>query len=174
MLFNQTLLDLKTLSNVNIWDKAYVSEFDLEVDTYSYFQPVKRMLWNLFYGGADRNKLVNYLEDLYLRVKCNIDICSQSLSKPYVKQNFNNYKIISNENKTCMQELSNFRNILPLTIKGLHNILSTYKDDYIISKQIIDIINRYDQLLSQIINIDDVFTDIDKCQITILSRTSPI
>jgi hypothetical protein len=137
---------LLLISKLQVWDKLYIGNGSTVIEPWSYWQPLTRMLWNLRYGGANRRKLVWFLEDVYICVEKKV-MCSMAiLNKPYVNKNWNIYGTMSEENGNCLKLLKELAQLLSLCVLGLEQLQKTYASDENTFEKIKEITVKYGKL----------------------------
>ena len=109
------VLNLKMLSQIKPFDKLYMEDNLLKIDTPTIFQGIFR-----WYKDYSR---INTTDDLDIIINNVIDITDNLLGKENVSKE---------ENTLCQQILIDINNAL----KGLSNLKITYKDDTFISSKL--------------------------------------
>jgi hypothetical protein len=115
-----TLLNLKMMSQIKPYDKLYLDDGLLKIDTPTLLQGIYR-----WYKDYSRTNTTN---DLDIIIKNVIDITDNLLDKE---------NITEEENTLCQQILIEINN----ACKGLSNLKITYKDDTFMSSKL-DIIKE--------------------------------
>jgi len=110
-----TILNLKMMSQIKPYDKLYLDEGLLKIDTPTLLQGIYR--WYKVYSR------INTTTDLDIIVKSVIDITDNLLDKE---------DISDEENALCQQILIEISN----ACKGLSNLKITYKDDTFMSSKL--------------------------------------
>jgi len=126
-----TILNLKMMAQIKPFDKLYIDNGLLKIDTPTLFQGIYR--WYREYSRESTTK------DLDIIIKSVIEITNNLLEKD---------NITSEENTLCQQILIEINN----ASKGLSNLKITYKDDTFMSSKL-DIIKeklkaRKDRIIS--------------------------
>ena len=126
-----TILNLKMMAQIKPFDKLYIDNGLLKIDTPTLFQGIYR--WYREYSRESTT------EDLDIIIKSVIEITDNLLEKD---------NITSEENTLCQQILIEINN----ASKGLSNLKITYKDDTFMSSKL-DIIKeklkaRKDRIIS--------------------------
>ena len=141
--------NLTVLSELKLWDKLYIDPNENSAISEQWFraQPVKRMLYNWSFGGADRKQLVQFInltyDDMVQVYKQNVSC----LDQPYILKNLAFFNVKTDTTEKNIQNITTLYDLLPRVIKGLAVLEETYIQDKDISTQIHNCIDKYSAFL---------------------------
>lgn len=115
--FEDILINLKLIGDINVNDKLKISENSLDIDN-RYMQSVIRTLY-----GDGRNKTIKFINSLIIHASYNSNSLISILND---KEN-----IFENDNKHFKHQLNTLICCLNSSLNGLDKLKITYKDDNI-------------------------------------------
>lgn len=142
---------LSVLSTLQLWDKVFIEKTGIiKSDPWTYWQPLSRMLYNWYYGGADRLQLISFLENIYENVELKSLKAIDVLKQLYIKNNIRIYGVVSDTTRTHLEVIESLNELLPESLKGLHKLQVTYSHDNYMQEKLKDITLRYQTLTEKI------------------------
>ena len=136
---------ITSLTHIKVGCKVYIHHDCIhDIEPYSfYYQPVKRCLYNMVYGGADRVSLLRFLFGLCHTTSKHLTHITTALDNLYVRNNYKMYKTITTDHQNMLDLLLFMQHTLPLCVDSLRCLCVTYNDADDMKTQLRIISNKF-------------------------------